>query len=163
MADEPLPKDVSTSFQRLVVAASNLNVVSDELGKPIETIDGALKRLNLGVATWVEFNDLERGGGWHEFSDLGYAKVGQKWGIALRTREGHDFEEPSEHKIEEWLFNDAPRRLRIRAVDHLPELLDALTEATNKTAVKLRAKIGQVQQVVAAMGSVAAPTTQRRK
>ena len=34
-------------------SAATLNAVSDELGKPVSVIEAALKKLNLGVSTWV--------------------------------------------------------------------------------------------------------------
>jgi hypothetical protein len=35
------------------IAAANLNSVSDELGKSIEELDAALKKLNIGVTSWA--------------------------------------------------------------------------------------------------------------
>ena len=72
----PLPEKISASFQQLAAAATELNAVSDELGKAIGTLDGVLQHLNLGVSTW--------------------------------------------------LFNDAPRALRVDAIDKLPDLLEQL-------------------------------------
>ena len=50
----PTPLDVSLAFRDLKVAAGELNAVSDELGKPVTKLDQALKRLSLGVSTWVK-------------------------------------------------------------------------------------------------------------
>jgi len=41
---------VHTSFKQLSVAATNLNAVSDELGKSIAVLDSALKKLGKGCA-----------------------------------------------------------------------------------------------------------------
>jgi hypothetical protein len=146
----PLPQKVYASFRQLEVAATELNTVSDELGKAIAALDDALKPLNLGITTWVQFQgSIDENTGEYWARDIGYARVGSKWGIALRTREG-DMHWP-DHEKEEWPFSDAPRALRIQSVEVLPELLDALIEEATTTVVKIRDRIGLVQQVVAAV------------
>ena len=165
MADEPRPKDVSALFQRLVAAATQLNTVSDELGKSIAALDDLLKQLNLGVDTWVtiiQYSDEEQPGYFVSHA-LGYARVGSKWGIALRTIAGYEQDDPRDYRKDWWPFNDAPRALRIDAVDKLPDLLEALTKAATTTAEKIQDKIGQAQEVVA-VGIAAQPRpAQRRK
>lgn len=162
--NQPIP-DVSASFQRLKEAATRLNTVSDELGKSIAVLDAALKQLNLGVSTWVSiesYQDPATADYWAK--QIGYAKVGSKWGIALSERSGNynaDF-----HDSEEWLFNEGPRALRIEAVVKLPELLEALTAKASETAEEIKAQIGRAQEVVSAVATVAGagkPLAQRRK
>lgn len=162
---QPVP-DVSASFQRLQDAATHLNAVSDELGKSITALDAALRPLNLGVSTWVSvesYEDPVTTDYWAK--QLGYAKVGSKWGIALRHCRGNhnaDFH----NDPEEWLFNEGPRALRVKAVEKLPELLEALTRKATETAEDIKAQIGQAQHVVSAVSvvtAVAKPTSQRRK
>lgn len=148
--DAEIPIKVAASFQQLKLAANQLNTVSDELGKSIAALDGALKRLNLGISAWVTFRGSPEpdpyGNYWAE--QLGYDKVGPKWGIAVRTMQGNAQDGYEDPDSDEWLFNDAPRALRIKAADHLPSLLEELTKEASATAAKLKDKIGQVQKVV---------------
>src|SRR5437867_2390533 len=87
----PPAERVQTSYKQLSAAAANLNSVSDELNKVVGVVDTGLKKLNLGISAWVEVSGNDRIGpdGCEWWSrDIGYTKVGDKWGIALRTAEG---------------------------------------------------------------------------
>jgi len=153
MSDEkiPLPERVVNYYQELSAVAADLNAVSDELGKSITEIDAALKRLNLGITTWVTFHGGDEDGGSGFWSrDIGYARIGGKWGISLRKTEG-DYSDPDATQVEEWPFNDSPRSLRLQAIGKIPELLDKLTKDALKTARDLRAKLGEAQVVADAV------------
>ena len=146
--DTPLPEQVSNSFQQLKAVAAQLNAVSAELGKPIAHLEEALKRLNIGVATWVKIRGGSDQDGSYYFLEVGYAKVGSSWGFAVRERRGNEFDELEGG--ETWLFPNAPRVHRIEAVDKLPELLSQLTKEASETTEKLREKIAKAQQIASA-------------
>ncbi|HVF59439.1 MAG TPA: hypothetical protein VNJ70_06465 [Thermoanaerobaculia bacterium] len=152
------PSDrISASFKELAASAARLNSVSDELASAIRPIDAALKKLNLGVAAWHSYAGSEDSGG--EFSNrrIGYARVGRKWGLALSTVSGnHNYGVEDE---EEWLFNDAPRWMRIEAVDHLPDLLEILVKKASKTAENLQKKAERARELA---DSISAATEVRR-
>jgi len=146
--DVTLADRVATVYQRLTESASALNAVSDELAVPIAEIETALRKLNLGVTTWVVFashvdEDIERF--WER--SIGYAKVSGKWGIAIGSRSGF-FDDP---ETESWLFADAPRAYRLDSVDKLPELLEQLVMTAEETAEKLKVKVAVVNEVARAM------------
>ena len=150
------------SFQQLAQAAKNLNSVSDELAKPVESLDAGLKKLNLGVTAWTAMEE-----GQDEFKpeywwsrDIGYAKIGGKWGIALRTVSGDD-RAPGYEKVEEWLFSDAPRWLRVTGIEHVPALIGKLIEETNKTAARIKERISDAQELAAAVDELAAGAKKR--
>jgi hypothetical protein len=143
---------VQTYLQQLKAAATDLNTVSDELGKPIEVINNEITKLNLGVTTW-----LSMAGGNYEFApeywwsyDIGYAKVGTKWGIALADRSGNATD-PESDKEEVWLFNDAPRRFRIIGVDHVPALLEKLVAESKKTVDQVKDKVAIAKELASAL------------
>jgi hypothetical protein len=150
MPDEEIPllERVASYYKQLSTVAADLNAVSDELGKSIAEIDAALKKLNLGIATWVTirgddespYNDLY----WSR--DIGYAKVNSKWGISLRTINGQ-CSDPDRSVTEEWLFNDAPRSLRLEAIDKIPELLEKLSQEAVRTTKDIRARLSEAQAV----------------
>ena len=128
--------------------AADLNAVSDELGKSIAEIDVALKKLNLGITTWVKIHGDD--GNPYDDSfwsrDIGYAKVSNKWGISLRTIDGQ-LSDPDRSETEEWLFNDAPRSLRLEAIDKIPELLEKLSQEAIRTTKDIRARLSEAQAV----------------
>lgn len=142
---------VQSSYRKLSEVASALNEVSDSLGQQIAELDSTLKKLNLGVTVWVPFRgNVEDNVLWSE--DLGYAKVRGKWGVALRT-----FVQPcdDEPQVEEWLFNDAPRQLRLSAVEKLPELLEKLSQQGEQTTQEVCCKVAEVGELVDAVKKAA--------
>jgi hypothetical protein len=141
---------ISTSYKQLTLAATELNAVSDELGKFVTALDVALRKLNLGLATWLRLESREDASGNYTKRDLGYAKIGNKWGIALRTMSGnhHSLEESN---VEEWLFNDAPRALRIESVEKLPDLFESLVKEADAATRQIRAKTDHAQALATAL------------
>jgi hypothetical protein len=68
-------------------------------------------------------------------------------------------------KVEAWLFKDAPRTLRLSAIEKLPELLAKLSKEASATATLIRSKLSEAQEVAAAVknaGSGPAPAEPRR-
>jgi hypothetical protein len=151
----PLTERVQSSYRRLSTASTELNTTSDELGKAVVALDNALKKLNLGISSWVSFSTWESQD-CRKFSteDIGYDKINGKWGIALRTVSGnHEFDEYSEAEL--WLFNDAPRTLRLRGIEKIPDLIEKLIADTEDTAKRIKAKLDQAKQLAAAINAIA--------
>jgi hypothetical protein len=151
-ADGSFSERVSSAYRQLSLAASHLNLVSDELGKSIGVLDAALKKLNLGISTWARLDRWEDALGNYSTRYLGYAKVNNRWGIALRTVAGNNTQ-PEEARVEEWLFNDAPRALRIEAVEKLPDLFENLIKEADVAIRKVKAQSLSARQ----LASVLAP------
>ena len=154
MPNPPNISDVVSSFYaELKTVAADLNAVSDELGKSVEQIDAALKNLNLGITVWMEIRkghgNPDLGDDTYWIEEIGYAKSDGRWGICLRKKEGD--EATDEESCDVWLFNDAPRGLRLVAIDHLVGLLQKLTEAGQATAREIRDKLAGAQEVAASL------------
>jgi hypothetical protein len=141
---------ISSSYKQLTQAATELNAVSDELGKFVTALDSALRRLNLGIATWLRLESREDGSGNYTKRDLGYAKIGNKWGIALRTMSGNH-NDVEDSNVEEWLFNDAPRALRIESVEKLPDLFESLVKEADAATRQIRTKTERAQALASAL------------
>ena len=131
---EPLPYRIRAAHQKLVAAASELNAASDRFALLVAEIDATLKSLNLGIAAWVRL-----GPGWSDdrgkegYEEVGYDKINGKWCIGVRAHEWH-FSEPEDENPSCWTFGDGPRRLRLKAVEYLPNLLEKLAgDATGET------------------------------
>ena len=155
--NDSLLQRVQSSYQRLTSVASNLNAASDELGKAIDALDESLKKLNLGVTNWYKFaGDQDEGGGyWAKY--IGYARIGARWGIGLSKTSGHADAPPEYNRDEEWLFNDAPRQLRVEAVEHIPAMIDALIKAAEDAVERIRTKSAEAQQLADVLASAAKP------
>jgi hypothetical protein len=159
--DASVSERVSSSYRQLSQAASHLNLVSDELGKSIAVLDAAIRKLNLGIATWSRLDRWEDTFGNYSSRYLGYAKVNDRWGIALRMVAGNS-NQPGDAAVEEWLFNDAPRALRIEAVDKLPDLFDNLIKEADAVISKIKAQTSSARQLAAALAdSVGGPADRR--
>jgi hypothetical protein len=148
---------VASFYSELKTVAADLNAVSDELGKSISQIDHALSMLNLGITVWTtirgghgdpDLNDLTY---WSD--DIGYTKHSGRWGICLRHVKGDESEDIE--SVDMWLFNDAPRALRLSAVDHLVTLLMKLREEGVATTQKIKDKLGDAAQVATAVSEAA--------
>jgi hypothetical protein len=153
---------VQDSFRQLSAAAANLNNVSDELGKSIEELDAALKKLNIGVTAWasMDHGSSDISDCWWT-QDIGYAKIGGKWGIALRTCSG-DYSRPDEGSEEAWLFNEAPRWLRLEGIGHVPTLIEKLISETQATADKIEAKVGEAKELAKAISTITLPSPKKK-
>ena len=150
----PLTERVQASYKQLSLAANSLNAASDELGKAISVLDAALQKLNLGVSAWAQLsgNEDPGTGTWWNRS-VGYTKIRDKWGIALRTA-GGNYNFPDDDSEELWLFNDAPRWMRIEAVGKIPDLLEALLKEAEETTKKIKSRTTQAHELAAAMSKV---------
>jgi len=148
---------VQKQFKTLSSVAAALNDASDQLTAVVATLDESLKKLNIGLTVWVTFRsrstDIEDAGTYDD-DQIGYCKVSGTWGIALRNIWGnpnwaqHDSEGP-------WLFNDAPRDLRLNGVDKIPELIEALSREAFSTAQKIEEKAQKVGELASAIDQIA--------
>ena len=161
--NQTLLERVNKSFNELTLSASRLNEVSDNLNKQVIFLESSLKKLNLGIFTWVI---IARGSSdddnhyWKQ--ELGYAKIGAKWGIAIRTEEGFPRDPPVEPDVEIFLFNDAPRHLRLKAIEKIPDLLEKMIVDANATSANIEQKIAEVRQIALALNPPPTPPNNHR-
>jgi hypothetical protein len=148
-SNEPasLSDGFSKFYEQISEAADELNAASDALGKPIPALNAFLKTLNLGISTWVQFEgdeNYQNGTYWQ--NSIGYAKAAGKWGICI-SKENGNLQDPDGADYESWPFNEAPRALRIRGIDKLPELLEKILAETRNTTAKVKAKAERTQEL----------------
>lgn len=157
--DSPSPSErISTAFKTLIGSAKSINDASGELAKPIASLEKSLKRLNLGVACWTTISEDAIEWPYFRNRQVGYAYSRERggWCLAIRAIEGRegmpelDFEKT-------WPFSDAPRHLRIKAVDKLPELIEALVKTTDATTSRLKKKVAPAQELAAAVNELVQP------
>ncbi len=151
-AEIPSPEQseqISLAVEALRHHAAKLNEASAELANAVAPIDVVLKELNLGVKAWVSYDGVDDpiGVSWEDF--LGYAKVGGRWGLALSRVVDN------EHS-EEWLFNDAPRLMRVAAVRHIPTLLQKLGDTSRQTTEEILQSAADARRIATTLAAAAA-------
>jgi len=57
----------------------------------------------------------------------------------------------AEHVSGPWLFNDAPREMRLQGVEKLPDLIKALAEKAPETTKRIQAKTKEVRALADAI------------
>lgn len=132
--------NVSALLKQLSAASQHLNEASNKLTEQIKEIENSLASHNLGVIAWIELRRVrehvdDQSQDVYRIESLGYSKKNGKWGLYVSS-EIQEFE-----YCEVWLLRDAPRDLRILAVDAFPKLLEQMvrrakelaTEVANKT------------------------------
>jgi hypothetical protein len=150
---------LQTSYQNLSAAANTLNAASDAFGDAITTLDDALNKLNPGVTAWITISSSQTqdDAPWETFEErLGYAKVSGRWGLCLCNVTVDGSPEGGEETKDSWLFNDAPRSLRLRAIDRVPELIEALAREATHTAKRVSEGADFARQLAISISSVAA-------
>lgn len=149
-----LTERVQFSFKQLSAAAVSLNNRSDQLGKSISRLDSAIQKLSIGVSAWVKFDEWSSENGLQfATEEIGYAKVSSRWGVAIRTMSGHEGADDYD-SYEEWLFNDAPRAMRVKAVSKIPDLFEELTKEVLSTVENLDKQLKIVDDLTSAIDGI---------
>jgi hypothetical protein len=133
--NEPLSKRTAAAVALLKPVAKEVTAAAESLAKPILALDAALQGMHLAHEAWVTYrsqSDEVEYTNW----DLGYTRIGNRWGIAIRTINGRE-SEPERSRTDKWHFNESPLYLRHAAIDKLPDLLEALAKTGTTVAGKL--------------------------
>jgi len=157
----PPTERIAASFKQLAASSKELNAAGEDLTEVMSTVDAALSTVSPPVAAWHKIAGFEGEDGSYWHRDIGYAKVKNIWGIALRTVEGHECLDRDQ--IEEWLFRDAPRWMQIESVSKIPDLFDELIKRTKDTTIKLRAKTLEAKRLAAALAEALPDSTGQQK
>lgn len=135
---------IDGAFARLNRVTDGLNARADETNRIIRDTNAKLAKLNVGVELWLMHASWpvfalspDRGTGFAEGLQLGYAKVGDAWQLAVRPVQATQkfFEGDESMPWVEISPKGPPRALldtsrmeRVAAVAHLDNLIDALAE-----------------------------------
>ncbi len=155
--DQSASQRTAAALARLKPVAKNVSTAADALAAPVSSIDGELKRMHIAFEAWVTYKTESYE---HLYTnwDLGYSRIAGRWGLALRVVRG-DVSDPEDTRVENWHFNESPLYLRHRAVDKLPDLLEALAKTGEKVANKLTSAAAVATQVA----ETVAPAQKARK
>ncbi len=143
---------IESILKKLSSVSQSLNQASDELTSRIAEVEAALREYKLGVEVWVDIEhwteDIRSGDGHYlpleRTRRLGYGKKDGKWGLLtyLDAQESDDYAEFS-------FLREAPRDVRLAAIDKLPDLLEALVEKAVKTSQEITKKTERARQISA--------------
>jgi hypothetical protein len=145
---------IESTLKKLAAVSQSLNQASDLVTSRIADVEGALREYKLGVEAWVDIRRwYEEGqftdGSWFRLGrtqKLGYGKKDGKWGL-LTYISAEESDEPEEFSF----LREAPRDLRLTAIDKLPELLEALVEKAVQTAQEATKKAEKAGQIAAGL------------
>jgi hypothetical protein len=160
-----LPARISALYKQLAASADVLNSASDELANGIAPLEGALQRLNIGIECWTPIAELKRNDSGVITRHVGYAKLNGVWRVALR--ESLDYPNSVngslgalaglyQKKDEMWPFNEAPRHLRLDAIEHLPTLLERLVKKSEAVAKRIAERTAAARSLAAAIQQASA-------
>ena len=138
-----MAKDLTQLFARFEERASRLNAVSDSLSATINAVEDRLRKSNLGLEVWLVHalaGESVEGPARTESSlvhRLGWTKFDGEWGLAVKPvrieRGFFEGDTSAPYTNEDWAggptpLSQASRAIRIAALDHLPELIERMTE-----------------------------------
>src|SRR6476646_3208299 len=141
-------------LKQLSVASEALNNVSDIFNEQIKIIEEAIASYNIGVSAWATAGLLEE----EEYApngelmgviardiSVGYDRQGGKWCLLASSlcpeREGRI----------EWTLRDAPRDVRMEAINSIPKLLERLIEEAQKLTADVTKKTSEARMLAASI------------
>jgi hypothetical protein len=145
-------KEVEVALKQIEAVANTLNQTSDLLSQKIVEIESALNHYKLGIWAWLEeplFYRLESDGNGGDIEvsyHLGYGKIRDKWGIVLHERPDYDPE-----AIDPVFLKEAPRDIRARAVERIPELLKCTAEKAAELSREIAIKTELAEHIAASL------------
>ncbi len=147
-----------SALARLTALSQTLDSVSDQLSQQITEIESALNDLNCGVWAWVSDDPLgvekvpevEKDGqssSVHHIQQLGYGKHEGKWGflVASGTQESWGTD------VTITFLRDAPREIRLRAMERIHKLLDIVAEGLNQVTQETTEKVAEAREIATAL------------
>jgi len=145
---------IDSTLKKLASVSQSLNQASDLVTARIGEVESALREYKLGVEAWVDIRRwYDEGqftdGSWYRLGRtrrLAYGKKDGKWGLLtyIIAEESDEYEEFA-------FLREAPRDLRLNAIDKLPELLDALVEKAVQTAQEASRKAEKAGHIAAGL------------
>ena len=147
---------LETSLTHLGSLAKSLNEASDILSKEISNIESALGSYGLGIWAWASAPLLteeeqtepnEKGVSYtlQYETFLGYGKHHGKWGLVVGSSWGGDPD------LNVSALRDAPREIRLKAIEKIPELLDVLAKNLARTTEEAIERATKAREIAAAL------------
>ncbi len=158
---------MTRELHRLGQSARRLNDGSDQLNQMIASIDELLGRLMIGL-DYLHPRPLEEtiaidatGKRVIEMAYVGYLRVQRSFHLAIKTVKVLESKRAiaTETPGEIMLLLHAPRRLRYRAVDVLPELVAGVAEQVEEMVEAMERRCRTARMLVERLEEIAGPVT----
>lgn len=144
--------NVSALLKQLSSASQTLNQASNKLTEQIKEIESSLSSYSFGVIAWVELRrvreEVDSGKSSVDRIDrLGYSKENGKWALYVSSAvEEMDY-------FESWLLRNAPRELRILAIDAIPKLLEQMVAKAKELTAEVANKTDRAKALARSLRS----------
>jgi hypothetical protein len=137
--------EFSNLLSELNKGASELNAGTQTVNSVLASVETQLTKMNLGFEVWVpdSLSTVQISEYRYQDTELGFTKTGIDWSLAVRVREG---QRDSQSDDFEWYplpipgstrLLDASRQVRIKALQHMPELIEALKSKADEAAATI--------------------------
>jgi hypothetical protein len=134
--------EFSSLLSELNKSASELNEGTETVNSVLASVETQLTKMNLGFEVWVpdSLSSIQISEYRYQDTELGFAKIGTDWSLAVQVREGK--KDPLSGDFD-WYplpipgstrLLDASRPVRVMALQHIPELLEALKSKADEAA-----------------------------
>ncbi len=144
----------NAALAKLTSLSQALANASDQLSQHIIEMESALEDLNFGLWAWVkddplqidEVSGVDKDGKHttiHLIQQLGYGKHNGKWAFLVAS--GSEESWDTDAKIS--LLRNAPRDIKLRAMDRIPQLLDSLIEEVTRMMEETQQKAQEAKGI----------------
>lgn len=117
-------------FNKLKIIATKLNLASNEMSNNIKHIEEKLRYLDIGVQCFITLPDNTR---------LGYSRFNKHWCLVVKKDD------------EQWSLLQAPRHLRVLSIQHIPDLLESMVEATKAAIIRVEKSAKTAKEIMEAI------------
>ncbi|MEM6295461.1 MAG: hypothetical protein AAGA54_29575 [Myxococcota bacterium] len=157
---------ITQELYRLGQSSRRLNDGSDQLNRSIAAIDGLLARLMIGLdyvhpRPLAEHTSYDASGKRViEVSYLAYLKSKGAYHLCIKTVKVLESRSAAAGQVPGIVVNllEAPRRLRYRAVEQLPELVTGLAEQVEDMLGAMDRRVGIANSLVHSLEQIAGPS-----
>jgi hypothetical protein len=135
---------IAGTLQSLANIAQKVNDLSDRLTDHVSEVESAINKFNLGVYATVIAETTSEDGTYVRIIRLAYGKSTGRWGFVIE-----DFiDQDPENSWQSWAFKEAPRELRLKVIERIPQLLDELVTKSSSLASDISDKIKMTKDLV---------------
>lgn len=146
-------------FSRLEGLSAQINQASDSLSTTLAQIEIKLQDLRLGVEAWVHIettrlcDDVGNDDG-ATLVFLGYGKYNGQWQLLIKSQTDNPDEDGALTRIEgpPVPLRQQPRETRVKAIQHLPALLEILAKNAEATLQMIESQKAVAQAVIDELG-----------
>lgn len=144
---------MTAALEKLHASAKQNKPVKDVLSRSVAIVERELGRFDLRVASWTMLSErIGNDGDTFRRDYVGYIEHQKQWRIVLSSDRGSD-SRPDENVEEIWPFDEAPQYLRAKAIDKLPDLIEALAATVDSTTERLRKRLDSAAQLSEALSA----------